>query len=234
MIGPTALCGWYLWERAADRYMSTVGFSVRTEEAGSAIESLVGISGLSGSSSTDTEILYDFIQSQGLVRLVDDELDLRTIWSRPDPDLDPIFAYHAPGTIEDLTQYWRRMVKVYNIGTTGLLELRVQAFDPQDAQNIAESIYTNSSIMINELSAIAQADATRYARDELDVAVERLKTAREAITNFRNRTQIVNPEASIQSQMGILSSLQSELAQTLIDLDPIPRRLPIFLANTND
>ena len=219
VIGPTILTGWYLWERAADRYVSTVGFSVRTEEAGAAIETLVGLSGLSNSSSSDTDILYDFIQSQELVRQVDAELNLREIWSKADPDVDPIFAYHAPGTIEDLTEYWRRMVKVYNIGSTGLLELRVQAFSPDDAQLIATEVYNRSSDMINELSAIAREDATRYAREELDTAVERLKTAREAITQFRNRTQIVNPEASIQSQMGILSSLQSDLAQTLIDLD---------------
>ncbi len=219
VVGPTALTAWYMWERAADRYVSIAGFSVRTEESSSAIESLVGLSGLSGSSSSDTDILYDFIQSQELVREVDAELDLRSIWSSADPDLDPIFAYHPPGTIEDLTKYWRRMVKVYNVGSTGLLELRVQAFTPQEAQRIAQMAYDQSSEMINELSAIAREDSTRYARDELDAAVERLKTAREAITQFRNRTQIVNPEASIQSQMGILSSLQSDLANTLIDLD---------------
>ncbi|WP_220748757.1 MULTISPECIES: capsule biosynthesis protein [Jannaschia] len=226
VVAPTALCAWYLWERAADRYVSTAGFSVRTEEAGSAIESLAGITGLSGSSSSDTDILYDFIQSQQLVRQVQDSLDLRTIWSKVPPDQDPIYAYHPPGTIEDLTAYWRRMVKVYNIGSTGLLELRVQAFDPDDAQRIAQEIQARSSDMINELSAIAREDATRYARDELDGAVERLKVARQAITRFRNRTQIVDPQASIQSQMGILSSLQGELAQTLIDLDILVQTAP--------
>jgi capsular polysaccharide transport system permease protein len=73
--------------------------------------------------------------------------------------------------------------------------------------------------MINRLSAIARDDATAYAREELDQAVERLKRARQAMTRFRNETQIVDPSASIQGQMGILSSLQSELAQTFIDLD---------------
>ena len=32
VILPTILAGWYLWTRAADRYISRVGFSVRTEE----------------------------------------------------------------------------------------------------------------------------------------------------------------------------------------------------------
>ncbi|WP_226783025.1 capsule biosynthesis protein [Oceaniglobus trochenteri] len=220
VVAPTAVAWWYLWERASPRYVSTVGFSVRTEEVGSAIEMLGGIAELSGSSGSDTEILYNFIQSQELVSQVQKDLDLRGIWAKGDPDRDPIFAYHPPGSIEDLVQYWRRMVKVYNDGN-GLLELHVQAFTPEDAHAIAQMIYEDSSEMINRLSAIAREDATKYAREELDQAVIRLKEARETLTRFRNRTQIVDPSASVQSQMGLLSSLQLQLAETLIDLDLI-------------
>lgn len=217
-VAPTALAGWYLWERASDRYLSTVAFSVRTEEIGSAIEQLGIISELSGSSSSDTEILYDFISSQELVRRADDELDLRGLWAKGDPERDPVFAYHPPGTIEDLVAYWRRMVGVYNSGD-GLLQVQVQAFTPEDARRIATFVYDESSDMVNRLSAVAREDATRYAREELDRAVERLKAARQAVTRFRNQTQIVDPTASVQSQMGLMSSLQLQLAEALIDLD---------------
>lgn len=218
VVAPTALAGWYLWTRAVDRYVSSVGFSVRTEEAGSAIETLVGIAQLSGSSGSDTEILYRFIQSQELVEDADAALDLRALWSKADPDLDPIYAYHTPGTIEDLVRYWSRMVNVYN-DDSGLLELQVQAFTPEDARTIAAFVFDQSTEMINRLSAIARSDATRYAREELTQAETRLASAREALTRFRNATQIVDPSASVQSQMGLLSSLQLQLAQTLIDLD---------------
>jgi capsular polysaccharide transport system permease protein len=220
VVGPTVLAGWYLWERASDRYVSTVGFSVRTEEAESAIEMLGGIAGLSSSSGSDTEIMYNFIQSQELVSQLQNELGLRAIWAKGDPEKDPLFAYHAPGTIEDLVSYWRRMVKVYN-DDSGLLELKVQAFTPEDAHAIAQMIFDDSSAMINRLSAIARADATGYARDELEQSVEKLGAAREALTRFRNRTQIVDPSASVQSQMGLLSSLQLQMAETLIELDLI-------------
>ena len=219
VVGPTVLTGWYMWTQAADRYVSTVGFSVRTEEIGSAFELLGGVAEMSGSSSSDTDILYSYIQSQELVRQIDGDIDLRSLWSKVSDDVDPVFAYHRPGTIEDLTAYWNRMVKVYNDGATGLLELEVQAFDPEDARLIAQHIYDRSSAMINALSAIAREDATRYARDELEATVQRLKEARETITRFRNVTQIVDPAASIQSQLGILTALQGQLAQGLVDLD---------------
>ena len=216
---PAAAVAWYLWDRAADQYASRVGFSVRTEENASAIESILGPLDLSGSSSSDTDILYEFIQSQDLVARIDKKLDLRGLWSKADPEQDPVFAYHPPGTIEDLLDHWGRMVKIYYDSGTGLIDLRVLAFTPGDAQAIAEEIYAESTAMINALSAIAREDAIGYARDELDQAVERLKTAREALTQFRNRTQIVDPTIDVQGQAGILNTLNQQLAEALIDLD---------------
>ena len=176
------------------------------------------------SSSSDTDILYQFIQSQELVGRIDAKIDLRGIWSKAGPDADPYFSYHPPGTIEDLMAYWPRMVKVYS--DSGIINVQVQAFTPEDAQTIAKMIYDDSSEMINKLSAIAREDSIRYARQDREEAVGRLKSAREAVTLFRNRTQIVDPAANVQNQMGLLSSLQTQLAGTLIDQATLKDTVP--------
>jgi capsular polysaccharide transport system permease protein len=214
---PVAAAAVYLWMIAADQYASTVGFSVRKEDVSSPLEILGGITQLSGSSTSDTDILYEYIQSQKMVALLQQRLDLEALWSRP--EADPVFAYQPGGTIEDLVKYWSRMVKVYYDTGSGLIEIRVLAFDADDAKRIAESIFSESSDMINQLSAVARADAVRYANEELDQAVERLKQAREAITRFRNENRVVDPTADIETQAGILGTLQAQLAEAQIDLD---------------
>jgi len=220
VIVPAAVSGWYLWTRAADQYASNLGFSVRSEEQSSSISSLLGPLDLGGGSSApDAEVLYQFIQSQDLVARIDAKLDLRAIWSRADPDIDPIFAYHAPGTIEDLLAHWQRKVKVYYDSGTGVIEAKVLAFTPEEAQTIAQEVFAESTAMINALSDIAREDAIRYARDELEQAVGRLKTARAALTQFRNRTQIVDPTIDVQGQAGLLNNLNQQMAEALINLD---------------
>ena len=218
VVAPASLTGWYLWERAVDQYASHVGFSVRKEEVGSAVELLGGITELSGSSSSDTDILYEFLQGQDLVAEIDGDLDLRSVWSRANPDIDPVFSYHPPGTIEDLMDHWERMVKIYYDAGTGLIDLRVLAFDPDDAHAIATRIYERSSAMINELSAIAREDAIGYARDELEQAENRLREARIAIQAFRNRTQIIDPTIQTQAQSGLIGALETQLAEAQIEL----------------
>ncbi len=217
VIAPFAAAVFYLYEIANDQYASTFGFAVRSEELDSAQSLLGGLADLSGNSSSDTDILYEFIQSRAMVEKVNDRLDLRTIYSRP--DFDPVFAFDPSGSIEDLVDYWQRMVRISYANSTGLLEVRANAFTAGDAHAIAEAIVDESTLMINELSAIARSDATRYALEDLEQAVERLKTAREALTRFRSETRIVDPSADLQGQMGLLNSLESQLAEAIIELN---------------
>ncbi len=216
VVMPLTGAAWYLFTVADDQYASTVGFSVHTEEARSTLEFLGGITELSGSGSTnsDTDILYAFIQSQEMVRTIHLHLDLVRIYSSPE---DPIFSLGEDHRIEALMRHWRRMVTVFYDNASGLIEIRALAFDPDNAHAITTAIFAESSQMINRLSAVARADATRYAQEELTRAVERLKSARQARTAFQNRTQIVDPVADIQSRMGILHSLQAQLANTKIE-----------------
>lgn len=218
VVLPVMVVGTYLATKAEDQYASTLGFIVRKEELSSAVEILGGLTQLSGSSSSDTDILYEFIQSQQMVSQIDKELGLRAMFSRHH-DSDPIFAFDPDGTIEDLLAYWSKMVKIYYDTGSGLIELQVKAFDPDEAQAIAQAIFDDSSEMINQLSAIARLDTTRYTREELEQSVERLKDAREALAQFRSRTRIIDPQADIQGQMGLLNNLQQQLATALIESD---------------
>lgn len=217
VILPVIVVAGYLWLRAADQYASTVAFSVRTEESGSPLESLMGIPGISGSSSSDTDILYEYLQSQKLVADMDAAIDLRGIWSKSSGD--PVFAFDNEGTIEDLVEHWGRMVKIYYDDGAGLIEVRVLAFVAEDAQLISQTLFDLSSEMINALSAIAREDAIRYARADLNEAVDRLKTAREAVTKFRNTYQLVDPSVDLQTQAGLLGKLEAQLADALIEFD---------------
>jgi capsular polysaccharide transport system permease protein len=219
VLVPQVGIAWYLWNRAHDQYASHVAFAVRQEGTGSSLDIAGGLAQLTGgsSSSSDTDILNEFIQSQDMVEKVNARLDLPAIFSRPEND--PIFAFDPSGTIEDLLRHWKRKVRVNYDPGAGLIEIRVLAFDPIDAREIASAILQESSEMINMLSAIARDDAMSFSRDELETAMARLRDAREAVTAFRSRTQLVDPSADIQGQMGLLNNLQQQLAGSLVELD---------------
>lgn len=218
VVAPVTAVGGYLYTMAQDQFVSQVGFTIRREEAPIVSSLMSSLGQVSSASSSDSDILFEYVRSQQLVQRVDEEMDLRQVYSSVHEE-DPVFALSPDATIEELADYWRRMVLVSYAPSSGLLELEVRAFDPATANQIAELIFAESSRMINQLSNIAREDTTRYAREELAAAEENLKNIRETLTRFRLRTQIIDPEAAIQGQMGLLNSLQQQLGEALIEYD---------------
>ncbi len=221
VVLPTIIWAWYMWARAQDQYVATVGFSVRKEEADPTLDLLGGLSQLTGSTSaSDPDILYDFLRSQDIVATINEELDLASRFSKP-YDIDPIFGYEPNGALEDLTKYWRKQVKVHYDSSSKLITLTVMAFTAEDALEIAQAAFEESSRTINRLSDIARDDATRFSRDELAKAQDNLTAARLAMTSFRMRTQIVDPAADLEGQMTVLSTLQSQLVEAMVAQDTL-------------
>lgn len=219
VVLPGALWALYLWTRAEDQYVSTVGFSVRKEDMTPSIDLLGGLAPLGGGmGASDTDILYEYIRSQDMVEKIDEQFDLRSRFSGVWPQ-DFIFAFNPAGHIEDLTDYWGRQVKVLYDTSTELITLKINAFSPEDAQAIAAAVFKESSDKVNELSSIAREDATRLAREELAKTRDELTKTRQAMTDFRMRSLIVDPEADLTSQMGVLSQLQGQLAAALVAHD---------------
>lgn len=220
VVIPSILWGVYLWTRAENQYVSTVGFSVHKEDATPTLDLLGGLAPLAGGSGTtsDTDILYEYIRSQDMVEQIDEKLDLRSRFSRDWPH-DFVFAFNPDGHIEDLTKYWQRQVRVLYDTSTQLITLRVSAFSPEDAQAIAQAAFDESSDKINQLSAIAREDSTRLASEELEKARRELTTTRQAMTAFRMSSLIVDPQADLAGQMGVLSGLQGQLAEALVAHD---------------
>lgn len=222
VLVPMIAAAIYLWCFAEDQYASTTGFTVRQEEGGGTSGLLNGLAAFTGGSggASDTDVLYEFIRSQEIVRIIDERIDISALYSE-NWNTDPIFSLWPDATIEEKLEYWQRMVRISYDNSAGLIELRVLAFSPENAQLVATEIVTESQKMINALNAIVREDSMRYAVSDLDAARARLKQARQELIKFRTMTQIVDPEADIKGRMGVVNSLQQQLAEALIEHDLI-------------
>jgi capsular polysaccharide transport system permease protein len=221
VIVPLVITFWYLQERAVDQYASTVAFTVQQQgQSSGSADLLNGFAAQVGGSGgvSDTDILYEFIQSQQMVASIDDQFDLISLYSAT-YDQDPIFSLPADATLEDLVQYWSRVVRISYDEAARLIELRVLAYDPETAQAIAQEIVTQSQLLINDLNIQAREDTIQFAEQDLDSAEARLSTARTELIFFRTSTQIVDPETDLAGRLGVVNTLQQQLAEALVEYD---------------
>lgn len=218
VVGPIGCVAFYMYARAADQYVSSLSYSVRTEEAGSALDFLGGLSSISsGSGVSDTDVLFEYLQSSTMVAQVNDEIGLFEMWNKPDND--PIFTVGDDPSIEAITEHWSQKINIFYDNSSNIIEIHAHAFTAEDSRLINQTILDKSSDLVNKLSSVAREDTISYARQDLELAVGRLKIARSAIGLFRSENQMLDPGAESQSQMGVLNLLQQQLATALIDKD---------------
>jgi capsular polysaccharide transport system permease protein len=103
--------------------------------------------------------------------------------------------------------------------TAGIINVRANAFTPEDAHAISAAILRHSDALVNRLSLQARDDAVRFASEELAEAEENLRVMRQKLGDFRRRYNLVDPSADVASQSGLLGALQEQLAQALVDRD---------------
>ncbi|MEL7150306.1 MAG: sugar transporter [Pseudomonadota bacterium] len=223
VIAPIGSAAYYLFALSADQFHSRAGFSVRSEEFSNPLDALSAFTGVNGGTgaAADSEVLEDFIQSQTLIEKIDRELDLRSMFAaRPTGfeliPADVVFGLRADATIEDLEKYWSRMVLVSRNTSSGIIDLEVRAFTPEDAHALATAILDESTALVNDLSRIAQGDAIRFALEDVELAESRLADLRKQVRDFRSQNRLIDPESNVDSQSGVLRELHSLLAETLI------------------
>lgn len=219
VAAPLFVVVYYLYTYAQDQYASDAGFTVRGEESGAATDILGGIAQFAGANTrTDGDILYEFITSAELVGRLSNRMDLVAHYSAPH-GIDPVFSLSPDAAFEDLVSHWQDVVRVSYSQNNGLIEIEVLAFDPVTAHTLSTAIVEESQALINELNAQARTDAMRFAELDLEAAITRLRSAREALTQFRTETRIVDPESDLQGRSGVLNTLQQQLAEALIEFD---------------
>ena len=108
-----------------------------------------------------------------------------------------------------------------DLSNAGIIEVRVNAFTPEDAHAIAEAILEESSKVVNELSDQAHHDAVRYSRRSSTQTEGHLRDVRQQIATFRREHRMIDPSADVRSQAGIINALQSELARAMVERDMI-------------
>jgi capsular polysaccharide transport system permease protein len=184
---------------------------------------------LQGSSSAaslialQSNVVVQYIKSREIVETINSKFDLRKIFSPPSADY---LSRLDPNTlIEGLVAYWRGKVEPFFDQTTGIVSVRVRAFTPQDAIQIGNEVVRLSENLADELSQRARSDYVKFAQEQVDQARARLTQAREALLEFRNRGQTLDPikEAEI-ARLGV-GKLREELARVQTDMATARARL---------
>jgi capsular polysaccharide transport system permease protein len=214
VILPTLLTAAGQYLIAADQYESEAHFIVRSDQGNSAASSSLGqMLGL-GNNPTPAEArsLGDYLTSHDAVDALQKKFDLPAIFRRPEAD---IFTrlHTAKPVAETLLKYYRHQVDVSYNNETGITNLTVRAFQPKDAQALAESLLELGEARVNTFNQRALSDSLSVAKQQLAEAEAGVAEAQHSVTGFRQGERDIDPTRTSTADITMASTLQGQLAQ---------------------
>jgi capsular polysaccharide transport system permease protein len=213
---PTLLVAFYFTFLASDMYVSEARFSIRGPESGGGSEWLAMFGQGGGSTAADAYVVQDYIRSLGLLTALEEQLQLRRHYHSDEADV--ISRLAAGSTAEEFLDYYRKVVKVAFDPATGILTLRTRAYSAAMARELNRAILEQSERLVNNLRERALQDTLALARTELAAAELRVTKARDALKGFRQKSNLLNPEAAAGAVLSLVAELEGETAKSRIQL----------------
>ncbi|WP_439890884.1 hypothetical protein ACS7SF_17265 [Ralstonia sp. 25C] len=220
---PTALALAYYGAVASDVYVSEASYIVRAPQRQSssglgALLQMTGVTGL-GRATDDVYAVSEFMLSRDALHEVEGEVGIRAAMSKPTIDrLSRFDPFGLDGTFEALHRYYRTHIGVDIDPTSSISTLTVRAFDPHDAQAIAERLLRAAERRVNAINERALADAIGVAQKEETEAQSKAREAALNLASFRNEHSLVDPEREGALQLEQVTQLRQELVATRTQL----------------
>jgi capsular polysaccharide transport system permease protein len=217
VAAPFVLGIFYYLFFAAERYVSESIISVKqANDSPSAASGLAAIVGISSNSKEDTLYLIEYIHSLDMLKLLEQKIDLRNMYSSQKRDF--IYRLYDFMPQESFLEYYQSRVGVVYDDVSGLLKLNVEAFDADEAQMVASEILKQSELFVNELSHTMSKKQLEFAEAELKKAENRLSGAKNALLTFQNQYGVFNPIEQAQSQANLALEFDSALSKKEAEL----------------
>lgn len=208
---PAAVAGLYYGLIASDQYATETRFSLRSGEPGIS-DMLGGLTGGGGSQQAqDSAIIIDYARSRSMIESLEQQIDLRQIFSRDGLDYFSRFKKDKP--IESLVRYWRKRVDAHYDKMSGIIALEVRAFTPEDSLLLTEKIVDQCEKLVNDLSQRSRRDALQQATLEFQRAEAQLKTATADMRETQNSQGMLDVVVEAQAVNKIITQLRMELAR---------------------
>jgi capsular polysaccharide transport system permease protein len=219
---PVALASLYYGLIASDVYVSESRFVVRNHkqqtslplDSSSAAGSLLESSGLMSHGGDEASSVHDYILSRDALRELDAKLDLKRMFSSH--DIDFLNRFHGlvywRNNFEWLYLYYGDRVVDAELDTSSsITTLSVRAFTPQDAQRINAMLVGLAEQLVNRMNERSRHDLIDVAAEEVHLAEARVVAATLALSTYRNKQRLYEPDIQSEQQLEGVRKLQGDL-----------------------
>lgn len=211
---PTLIATLYFGLLASDMYVSEAKVAVRSAKSGVSTSGLTALlaSPVLSSGGQDSQVVMDYATSLDIVDELRKRIDFVGHYS--DSDVDFLSRLDPEATAEEVLEYYLERVSFQRDMVSDVLTVKVRAFSPEVAQEIATLIIELNERLVNEMSSRMEQDAIASARAEVDRAVAQLRKTAQDINRFQSANDSVSPRDESVALFSRVATIEDRLSET--------------------
>ena len=225
---PTTIAILYFGLIASDVYISESRFVVRATEKQElpSLGSLIKGS-ISSSSTSELYAVKDYATSRDALRSLNHDGAVTRAYTADGIDVfDRFNGWGLHGDFEHLFSYYKGHVEIEQDTGSSITTMKVRAYSPEDARLLNERLLLLSEGLINDLNQRSQADMIRFADNEVKDAQRQAREAAMALSAYRNRSNVIDPEKQAAAQVQLTSALEAQLIAAKTQLAQLQSNAP--------
>lgn len=217
---PTALATLYYSFMVSDIYVSETKFSIYNNEAQQASLGLEGLAqiasgGIKSGSLEQLLIVAEYIRSYDLLKKLDDEFNLKEIYSSN--NIDSFSKLSREASNKEFLNYYRKMVTVKVNRDASIIYLKAKAFSSENAYKITTKISEFSEKFINEMLKRVKKDSLLEAENYIIKSENKIKANQTKLSNFRIRNTTLSPTEELNAKLELIKNFEIKKAEFLIE-----------------
>lgn len=216
VVAPTICAILYFGVFASDVYLSESQFVVRSPEKGtpSGLGILLKSTGI-GSAGDEIYSAETYVQSRDALAALNDRQLAKIAYTRPSISIfDRFNGFGWNGSFENFYSYFAKKVTIEHETAGSITKLTVRAYTAKDAYSINLRLLELSEALVNRLNTRARNDLVNFAERDVREAEKKAASAALALSYYRNKKGVVDPEKQASVQLQMISKLQDELIAT--------------------
>lgn len=228
VLVPTVASSLYYGLIASNRFVSEAQYVVRgvSTQRATGVDILFRTLGISRAVD-DTNAVQNYLLSRDAVRALEAKVPLRRIFSTASADWGSRFPRPwRDDSFESLYDYYRDRVQIVTNSKSGITELAVATFRPEDSVTIAVALLEVAEEMVNRLNERARNDLVDAARREVQQSEAALLEVQKHLTAYRNRELVVDPMKNSAAILETIGALTNDVAQASARLSEVEATTP--------
>jgi capsular polysaccharide transport system permease protein len=194
-----------------DRFVSKAHVVLQTPDIAPPEFSFSSMMSSGGANTTDLLYLRDYLLSSDVLKLLEQELNLKQHYTQT--SIDYVSRMESDLPLEFFHGYYLKRVSVEMDSYSNVLVIQAQAFDSATAHQMVSLLIQFGEKHMNQMGQKLATEQVNFIEKQVEQLSQRLEQAQQTVLAYQDKEGLMSPEKTAESINALVAGLYQELSK---------------------